>query len=139
MMQDALDVPAFSGSEEAQVAEGLVDAYRTGDDEAVRQFVASHPTFLELDNQVGSVPFACCEYLASCRASLICPCQAASSRLLYLQYEGMLHLPSVSLALAMQVVRLARKLPQGNVKVLAASLGTHQLSVGDDADEEDLT
>ena len=41
--------------------------------------------------------------------------------------------------LAMQVVRLARKLPQGDVKGLAASLGTHQLSAGYGADEEDLT
>ena len=53
VLQDALDVPAFSGSEEARIAEGLIDAYRTGDPEAVRQFVASHPVFLELDNQVG--------------------------------------------------------------------------------------
>ena len=53
VLQDALDVPAFSGSEEARIAEGLIDSYRTGDPEAVRQFVASHPTFLELDNQVG--------------------------------------------------------------------------------------
>ena len=58
-MQDALEVPAFSGSEEAQVAEGLLDAYRTGDAEAVRQFVASHSLFLELDNQV-SYPSLCC-------------------------------------------------------------------------------
>ncbi len=40
---------------------------------------------------------------------------------------------------AMQVVRLARKLPQGDVKGLAAALGAHQLSVGGGADEEDLT
>ncbi|CAL5222070.1 g4371 [Coccomyxa viridis] len=87
-LQDALEVPTFSGSEEAQVAEGLIDAYRKGDAEVVRQFVASHSIFLELDNQV---------------------------------------------------VRLARKLPQGDVKVLAASLGAHQLSAERGADEDDLT
>ena len=47
-----MDVPAFDGSEEARVAEALLDAYRTGDGEAVRQCVASHAVFLELDNQV---------------------------------------------------------------------------------------
>ena len=52
-------MPAFGGSEEAQVAEGLLDAYRTGDAEAVRQFVASHSIFLELDNQVSSNPSLC--------------------------------------------------------------------------------
>ena len=51
-IQDALAVPVFSGSEEARVAEELLDAYRTGDAEAVRQCVASHAVFLELDNQV---------------------------------------------------------------------------------------
>lgn len=43
------------------------------------------------------------------------------------------------LPMVVQVVRLARKLPQGDVKNLAASLGTHHLSVGGGADEEDLT
>ena len=51
-MQDASDVPAFNGSEECRIAEGLMDAYRTGDAEAVREYVASHSLFLELDNQV---------------------------------------------------------------------------------------
>lgn len=41
--------------------------------------------------------------------------------------------------MTMQVVRLAKKLPQGDVKLLAASLVAQQLSLGDGGDEEDLT
>ncbi len=51
-IQDASEVSAFSGSEEERVAEALLDAYRSGDSEAVQKCVASHAVFLELDNQV---------------------------------------------------------------------------------------
>ena len=134
-MQDALDVPAFSGSEEAQIAEGLIDAYRTGDAEAVRQFVASHPIFLELDNQVCSAPSSMLRRSGKVDGGLdlsgVC-----STALLHVDE---LQEPPADMLCTMQVVRLARKLPQGDVRVLAAALGTHQLSVGGGADEEDLT
>ena len=39
----------------------------------------------------------------------------------------------------LQVVRLAKKLPQGDVRQLAASLGSQQSVVVEDHDEEDLT
>lgn len=39
----------------------------------------------------------------------------------------------------LQVVRLAKKLPQGDVRQMAASLGSQPSLVVDDDDEEDLT
>ena len=41
---------------------------------------------------------------------------------------------------ALQIVRLAKRLPQGDVKLSAAALGTQQLYGEDgDGDENDLT
>lgn len=44
---------AFSSSDEACAAEALFQAYRSGDAGTVKECVASQPSFLELDNQVG--------------------------------------------------------------------------------------
>lgn len=134
-MQDALDVPAFSGSEEAQIAEGLLDAYRTGDAEAVRQFVASHPIFLELDNQVRSAPSSMLRRSGKVYGGP----HLSGSGSTALPHVNELQDPLADMLCTMQVVRLARKLPQGDVKVLAASLGSNQLSIGGGTDEEDLT
>lgn len=42
--------------------------------------------------------------------------------------------------MALQIVRLAKRLPQGDVKLSAAALGTQRLHVeNDDGDENDLT
>ncbi len=139
-MQDALEVPTFSGSEEAQVAEGLIDAYRKGDAEVVRQFVASHSIFLELDNQVLScASFCCAQQVAEALAWPHLLVSGTSPKLECLQHTCELQVLMPVSCLATQVVRLARKLPQGDVKVLAASLGAHQLSAERGADEDDLT
>lgn len=54
LCQDALAVDAFSTSEQAFGAEKLLEAYRSGDPEAVRKSIASQSLFLDLDNQVRS-------------------------------------------------------------------------------------
>lgn len=51
-MQDALGVDAFSCSSDALVAEALLDAYKSGDEAAIRNVVATKPVFQDLDNQV---------------------------------------------------------------------------------------
>ena len=53
-MQDALGVDAFSCSSEALVAEALLDAYKSGDEAAIRQVIASKPIFQDLDNQAST-------------------------------------------------------------------------------------
>ena len=56
IVQDALEVDAFSRSEEAQAAEDLFDAYRAGSNEDVKQCVSKRSVFLDLDNQVKLCP-----------------------------------------------------------------------------------
>ena len=135
-----MEVPAFNGSEQARVAEGLFDAYRTGDAEAVRQFVATHGIFLELDNQVRAMTVVLTHMLnmpgGTAKSKVwkgVCVCM--------LTLKGYLARSQIRCiaCCGLQIVRLAKRLPQGDVKLLAAALGTHQLSVGDVGDEEDLT
>lgn len=51
-LQDALGVDAFNVSSEALAADALLDAYRSGDEAAIKQVISSKPLFMELDNQV---------------------------------------------------------------------------------------
>lgn len=50
--QDALEVDAFSRSEEAQAGEALFDAYRAASEEDVKRCISKRSIFLDLDNQV---------------------------------------------------------------------------------------
>ena len=50
-MQDALEVGDFSVGDYAAAADALLQAYRSGHAEEVKQCVASRAAFLELDNQ----------------------------------------------------------------------------------------
>ena len=49
-MQDAMDVADFARSEQAVAGGALLDAYRSGSADSVRQ-CASGPLFCDLDNQ----------------------------------------------------------------------------------------
>ena len=52
LLQDALGVDAFNVSSEALTAEALLDAYRSGDESAIRNVISSKHIFMDLDNQV---------------------------------------------------------------------------------------
>ena len=84
-MQDALGVDAFSCSSEALVAEALLDAYKSGDEAAIRQVIASKPIFQDLDNQASinnnnrNTNNACHSGLGACGASLSSPSKYLAS------------------------------------------------------------
>ena len=52
-LQDALGVDAFTSSDEAFAAEALLEAYRSGDPDAVASVVKAKACFASMDNQVG--------------------------------------------------------------------------------------
>mmetsp|Transcript_17378 Transcript_17378/g.29773 ORF Transcript_17378/g.29773 Transcript_17378/m.29773 type:complete len:336 (+) Transcript_17378:26-1033(+) len=52
LFQDALAIDVFVSSEEAFTADALFSAYKSGDEELVRQVVKKKSIFKELDNQV---------------------------------------------------------------------------------------
>lgn len=56
-VQDALGVDAFSCSSDALAAEALLDAYKSGDESAIRKVIASKPVFQDLDNQASVDPY----------------------------------------------------------------------------------
>lgn len=113
-----MEVELFASSDEAFAAEALFQAYRSGHAEEVKQCVASTHAFLELDNQVRT---------AWLIVFLFEPLAVRGLRV---------QLPHA------QVVRLAKRLPQGDVAEMARALGTTGATMMDGAaeeGEEDLT
>ena len=54
--QDALNVDAFSSSDEAFAADALFLAYKSGQEDSVRKLIKDKSIFKNLDNQVSGVP-----------------------------------------------------------------------------------
>eukprot|EP00798_Chlamydomonas_sp_ICE-L_P002669 gene2669-17157_t len=50
--QEAMCVDSFAGCSEAYVADGLFDAYRSGSDDVIKDYVTSKTVFKNLDNQI---------------------------------------------------------------------------------------